>query len=157
MILFHASTQIIKEPDTTHSRDNLDFGKGFYLTVNKEQAVRYAARFTVRGKPAYINKYFFDEDLAGYIVKKFMSYDNEWLHYVLNCRNGIDSGVHYDAVEGGVANDNIFNTVDLFFSGQITEEEALGRLKFEKPNHQLCILNHELIASHLHFIEFERV
>lgn len=42
MRLYHASTSIIEKPDVLHSRDKLDFGKGFYLTTIREQAVRYA-------------------------------------------------------------------------------------------------------------------
>jgi len=63
----------------------------------------------------------------------------------------------YDAVSGGIANDNVFNTVDLYFAGVITKEEALGRLKYETPNHQLCILNGEMLVRHLHFIKAERL
>lgn len=33
MILYHASTLCIVKPDVLHSRDKLDFGKGFYLTA----------------------------------------------------------------------------------------------------------------------------
>lgn len=32
MKLYHSSTQSVVVPDTAHSRDYLDFGKGFYLT-----------------------------------------------------------------------------------------------------------------------------
>jgi len=42
MRLYHASTLVIEKPDVLHSRDKLDFGKGFYLTAIREQAVRYA-------------------------------------------------------------------------------------------------------------------
>ena len=57
MRLYHASTSKIEKPDVLHSRDKLDFGKGFYLTAIREQAVRYAERFTRRGKDAFINEY----------------------------------------------------------------------------------------------------
>lgn len=33
MTLYHASPYIIESPDVSHSRDFLDFGKGFYLTA----------------------------------------------------------------------------------------------------------------------------
>ena len=46
--LFHTSPQKITEPDTRHSRTNLDFGRGFYLTSFKDQAIRYAGRFSDR-------------------------------------------------------------------------------------------------------------
>lgn len=56
-----------------------------------------------------------------------------------------------------MANDKVFNTVDLYFAGLITKEEALGRLRYEKPNHQLCILNGLMIDRHLHFIDAKKV
>ena len=35
-------------------------------------------------------------------------------------------------VEGGVANDRVFNTIELYYTGLIPKEEALRRLRFEK-------------------------
>lgn len=156
MKLFHASTICIEKPDVLHSRDNLDFGKGFYLTSIREQAIRYAERFTRRGKEAFINEYELDDETPGFTIKSFSCYDEEWLDYVTICRNGNKPEQIYDAVSGGVANDKVFNTVDLYFAGVISKEEALGKLKYEKPNHQLCILNGLMIERHLHFIKAER-
>lgn len=156
MKLFHASTICIEKPDVLHSRDNLDFGKGFYLTSIREQAIRYAERFTRRGKEAFINEYELDDETPGFTIKSFSCYDEEWLDYVTICRNGNKPEQIYDAVSGGVANDKVFNTVDLYFAGVISKEEALGKLKYEKPNHQLCILNGLMIDKHLHFIKAER-
>ena len=39
---------------------------------------------------------------------------------------------------GGVANDQVFNTVELFFDGLIDKREAINRLRYEKPNLQIC-------------------
>lgn len=157
MKLYHASNLIIEKPDVLHSRDKLDFGRGFYLTAIRDQAVRYAERFTRRGKDAFINEYELDEECSGFTIKEFPKYDGEWLDFVALCRKGLPTGQNYDAVSGGVANDKVFNTVDLYFAGVITREEALGRLKYEKPNHQLCILNGQMLDSHLHFIKAERI
>lgn len=157
MRLFHASTVIVEQPDVEHSRDKLDFGKGFYLTIIREQAIRYAERFTRRGKPAYINEYELDDETTEFTIKKFPVYDEGWLDYVSICRKGSLEKNLFDAVEGGIANDKVFNTVDLYFAGVISKEDALGRLKFEVPNHQLCILNGEMIKRHLHFIKAERI
>ena len=57
MKVYHASTIPVESPDAKHSRDKLDFGKGFYHTEIREQAIKYAERFTVRNKEAYINEY----------------------------------------------------------------------------------------------------
>ena len=43
-----------------------------------------------------------------------------------------------DLVVGGVANDKVFNTVELFFDGLIDKAEAIKRLRYEKPNVQIC-------------------
>ena len=45
MKLYHASYCIIKKPDVLHSRDNLDFGKGFYLPLymNKPKNMQCAS------------------------------------------------------------------------------------------------------------------
>ena len=39
MIVYHASNVVVMHPDITYSRDALDFGKGFYVTALREQAV----------------------------------------------------------------------------------------------------------------------
>ena len=36
MKLYHSSTVKVENPDLEHSRDYLDFGKGFYLTSLRE-------------------------------------------------------------------------------------------------------------------------
>ncbi len=40
MILYHGSYLEIAEPDLLHSRPNVDFGRGFYVTPLYEQGVR---------------------------------------------------------------------------------------------------------------------
>ena len=50
MRLYHASSVIVEYPDTIHSREYLDFGRGFYLTSLHEQATKYAERFLRRQK-----------------------------------------------------------------------------------------------------------
>lgn len=45
MTIYHASNTEVPFPDTLHSRDFLDFGKGFYVTTIREQAERYAQAF----------------------------------------------------------------------------------------------------------------
>lgn len=80
---------------------------------------------------------------------QFDSYSEEWLDFILNCRSGNDS-TDYDLVAGGVANDKVFNTVELFFDGLIDKAEAIRRLRYEKPNLQICFRT-EKALSLLHF------
>ena len=157
MKVYHASKFIIELPDVYHSRDLLDFGKGFYLTSFVEQAKKYAQRFLFQGDKAYLNQYILDENLdREYKIKNFIDYNEEWLDFVALCRLGKQSS-KYDMVTGGIADDKVFNTVDLYFSGNISKEEALGRLKFIHPNHQICILNQEILNKHLHFVKSDEI
>ena len=42
MIVYHGSTEIIKNPDVVHSKKYLDFGRGFYITTFENQAKKWA-------------------------------------------------------------------------------------------------------------------
>lgn len=105
MILYHGSYLAIENPDLLHSRPNLDFGKGFYLTSIREQAVKWCGKFVKRGKEGIISNYMFDEELFQRLkVLQFDSYSEDWLEFILTCRSGKDNS-DYDAVCGGIANE----------------------------------------------------
>ncbi|MCI8292604.1 MAG: DUF3990 domain-containing protein [Hespellia sp.] len=55
MILYHGSCLEIVHPDLNHSRDNVDFGRGFYTTPIYEQAVRWCRKFKQRGKKGIVS------------------------------------------------------------------------------------------------------
>lgn len=156
MIVFHSSTCIVEHPDVSFSRDYLDFGKGFYVTTIEEQARKYAQRFLLRGKKAYLNKYELSDDLREYKTLSFDSYDEPWLDFVAICRVGKDC-TDYDMVLGGIANDKVFRTIDLFFSGEITKDETLRNLLYEKPNDQICLRSQHLLDTELTFISSEEI
>ena len=157
--VYHGSYVEVKSPNISFSRNNLDFGKGFYVTPIREQAVSWALRWVRRKKKAILNTYVFSENLIselGLKFKEFSGYDQEWLHFVADNRKGIISH-EYDIVCGGIADDKVFNTLELYFGNLITEDEALNRLKYEKPNKQICICKQELIESVLQFESSEEL
>ena len=84
MKVYHASTVVVESPDTTYSRAFLDFGPGFYVTTLQDQAVKYGARFTNRGKEAFLNTYEFADDLSKWKVIEFKRYDEVRSQQVLN-------------------------------------------------------------------------
>ena len=102
MILYHGSYCIVEEPNISYSRDSLDFGKGFYLTDIKSQALNWIDRFIRRGKNGCLNVYNIDLDNMKmiYKVKEFDSYNMEWLDFILQCRNGSDVYLNYDIIIG---------------------------------------------------------
>lgn len=156
MKVYHASNVVVEQPDTRYSRTNLDFGCGFYLTTMKEQAIKYAERFSRRGQQAWLNVYELSDNHEGLIVKKFDAYNEEWLDFVMACRKESQTE-HYDIIVGGIANDKVFRIIDLYFAGEITKDEALKRLMYEKPNVQVCISSEKALNENLTFIESIRL
>lgn len=151
MMLYHGSTLAITQPDFAFSRDKLDFGRGFYTTPIKQQAINWAMRFKHLGKSAVLNRYEFDERLfTQYHTKEFYSYNEEWLDFIIANRTG-QPVEYFDIIIGGVANDRVFNTIELFIEQLISRQEALGRLIYEENNLQICFRNQALLAQHLIF------
>ena len=62
MMLYHGSYLEIVEPDLVHSRPNVDFGRGFYVTPLYDQAAKWCGKFKRRGKDGVISRYEFDEE-----------------------------------------------------------------------------------------------
>ncbi len=138
MNVYHGSYIEISSPDIEHSRLNVDFGKGFYVTPIYEQAEKWCDRFKRRSLKGIISKYrFAKEDCGGLNILEFKEYSEQWLDFIISCRSGIDNS-DYDIVIGGVANDKVFNTVELYFDNLIDKNEAIKRLRYEKPNLQIC-------------------
>ena len=150
--LYHTSTIEVRTPDVSHSREHLDFGRGFYLTTLREQAEKYGQRFLRKGEEAILNVYNLDENLQDFSRIIFETYDSKWLDYITACRRGLPHTA-YDIIEGGIADDQVFDTIDLYFSGAYTYEQALDQLRFKHPNHQVCITCQTVLDKHLHFVE----
>lgn len=157
MTLYHGSYIEVDKPDVTYSRLNVDFGRGFYTTPLYEQALKWCNKFKRRGQSGMISKYQLDETaFQEKKVLRFEIYSEEWLDFILECRSGKDI-TDYDIVIGGVANDKVFNTVELYFDGLIDKAEALKRLKYEKPNLQVCLRTQEVLEKYLTFEGSEMV
>ena len=151
--VYHGSYTKVDKPVLSFSRKTLDFGTGFYVTPVYEQAVAWAMRWLRRNRPAVVNRYAFRDELLpelGVRIMDFPVYDREWLRFVADSRADVQKD-QYDIVRGGIANDKVFNTLELFFAKLISEDEALARLKYEKPNHQICIRRQDLIDRLLVF------
>lgn len=156
MLVYHTSDQCFDNPDVAHSRDALDFGKGFYVTRLREQAEKYAQRFLKIGSDAFLHIFEYTPNLE-LEIKVFDSYNEEWLDFVCSCRKGHDVYKTFDIIEGGVANDKVYRTVDLYMAGIYNKEQALQNLSYEKPNHQLCFITQMAIDKCLKFIEHEQL
>lgn len=161
--LYLGSYIAVPSPLVGLGRKKVDFGQGFYLTNLHNQAKAWAetiAERKGRNTKPIVSAYTLDYSSVkngGFRVKVFDSYNLEWLEYVIDCRRGGEMQKQYDIVEGGVANDNVIDTVEDYENGIITAEQALGQLRYKRINHQICILNQEIIDKFLTFKNSEVV
>lgn len=155
--MYHGAPHIVNAPLCHIGRDNLDFGKGFYLTDIRKQAVDWATRVTNLGLPQWLNIYELDDDyiLSNSNCKIFKAYDEEWLQFIVNSRNGKQPWLGYDYIEGGIADDRVITTIEDYLNGDISMEFALKRLSEHQPNNQVCILSQELLDKSLRFVSAE--
>ena len=136
MILYHGSFLEIVKPDLTHSRPNVDFGRGFYVTPLYEQAAKWCGKFKRRGKDGIISWYEYDESQENELkTLKFDSYSEEWLDFIIDCRSG--KSHTYDIVIGAMADDQIYNYISDYMDGVITREQFWVLAKFRYPTHQI--------------------
>ncbi len=159
MKLYHGSTVAVRKPSLRPGRQNADFGKGFYTTSNLEQAVRWAHIKKERedADRAVVSVYEFDETLLDnpdLNIRRFTGADEAWLLFVTDCRK---SRKHdFDLVQGPVANDKVFTTVNLFESGVLSAEAAILQLKAYKTYDQLSFHTARVIGA-LRFVEASEV
>lgn len=138
MILYHGSNVNIREIDLAYAEVGKDFGVGFYLTANKEQAERMAnRRARLFGGEPYVSVFEFDEAAAiaaGLMQKTFQTYSKEWADFILTNRaNGTRQQCHnYDIVYGPIANDDVGFQIRRLLAGLISIDVFLEELKYKK-------------------------
>lgn len=50
--------------------------------------------------------------------QNFTAYDKDWLDFIVGNRQGKNPAKDYDYIEGGIANDRVIDTVNLYFMKQ---------------------------------------
>ena len=130
MEIFHGSYTVVEQPKIVKGRFTKDFGEGFYCTELKRQAVKWAQRYDT----PVLNVYEYVENKSLNILK-FDSLTDEWLDFIVACRNGVTHG--YDIVVGAMANDQVYNYVSDFINGVLTREQFWVLAKFKYPTQQI--------------------
>lgn len=136
MKLYHGSNIAIQQIDLSKSKPNKDFGRGFYLTADKQQALQLAQqRALFLGGEPIVNEFIFDQKVLDdkfLKVKIFDEYSVEWAEFVVANRfNPEKQAVHdYDIVYGPIANDKVGVQIELFTDKLIDIETLIQRLKF---------------------------
>ena len=118
MRVYHGSTMVVEHPLVHVGRRGLDFGLGFYVMDIRRQAVAWADRM------ARVSN----------------------VHGIVN-RLGMDNGMAFDLVEGGIADDRVIDTVEAYMAGMMPLEIALRNLVMHRPNNQICIRNQRIVDT----------
>ena len=136
--LYHGSTVNIEQIDLEKSRPNKDFGRGFYLSDDEQQAWRMGEfkALTDGGEPV-MNTYLFNEEelTSGNLrTLSFSAYTKEWAEFIfLNRNNKSNAPAHnYDIVYGPIANDRVGVQIGKYEAGDISLEQFLENLKYMK-------------------------
>ena len=145
MRVFHGSYTGVSEIDLTKGRNNLDFGKGFYVTNIRSQAEFWATRAGRFHKTdGVVSEFEFYENAFEHFnlkVIRFSGYTEEWLDFVILNRDPKSPvpAHDYDIVEGPVANDDVANRINDYLAELVSKADFLKELAFHKPTHQICL------------------
>ena len=149
MTVYHGGYGPVQQPEIRKGRNTKDFGEGFYCTIIKEQAQRWARRYDI-GVVSI-----FDVVLNMQLkIKEFKEMTEEWLDFIVACRSGEEHD--YDIVIGAMADDQIYNYISDYIDGVITREQFWVLAKFKYPTHQIVFCSEEALAC-LKFRGFEKV
>ena len=154
MFIYHASNVIVEHPALIQQNRFLDFGFGFYTTLNREQAAEFARKVVLRRRTgkAIVNVYAIDEELikSNCSILRFDEPNGEWLDFVCANRTNTYQGRSYDLIYGPVANDDVYTTVAAYLNGTFTREITLAALKVRKLFNQLVFSSNKSL-SYLQF------
>lgn len=138
MTVYHGGYVPVEQPEIRKGRNTKDFGTGFYCTVIKEQAQRWAKRYETKIVSVYDVR--LNSDLK---IKDFKDMTDEWLDFIIACRSGEEHD--YDIVIGAMANDQIYNYISDYVDGAITREQFWVLAKFKYPTHQINFCTKEAL------------
>ena len=128
-ILYHGTVSEIKQVDVTKGRGRKDFGKGFYIAISKKQAIgmmhkkykemlRRNRNKSNNDVKEHLYEVELDEDyLRTLSIKKFLMPDQEWLDFILWCREDGNTPHNYDLVIGPTADDDTMICLRAYWDG----------------------------------------
>ena len=112
----------------------------------KATIVKERANFFRENK---VNQTLFNENISQYFANSFL----------IELRNddSFKETDNYDYIEGGIANDRVVDTINLYMAGLMDEDTALRRLSEHQPNNQMCLLSQEITDNYLFFDGTEEI
>ena len=137
MKLYHGTNIVFDKIDLQKSKPNKDFGQGFYLSPDYDQALNMANIKTEQlqeGEPTVMEFEVEVRDIRSLHTLVFDDYSENWAEFILaNRNNSAGTPIHnYDIVIGPIANERV--GVQLWkFENQLIDMPTLVReLKYMK-------------------------
>ncbi|MBR5592625.1 MAG: DUF3990 domain-containing protein [Bacteroidaceae bacterium] len=112
MILYHGTNRLFDVVDLSKSKPNKDFGQGFYLSADYDQALAMAKIKVEQlefGEPVVLTFEVDEEKMEQLDIMRYEGYSEEWAKFILlNRRNDSPHPVHnFDIVYGPIADDRV--------------------------------------------------
>ena len=136
MTVYHGGYMPVEHPQIRIGKYTKDFGTGFYCTIIKEQAQRWARRYDRKIVSIYDVR--LNSDMK---IKEFKEMTDEWLDFIIDCRSGKSHS--YDIVIGAMADDQVYNFISDYMDGVITREQFWALARFKYPTHQINFCTEE--------------
>ena len=177
-ILYHGSYCEVNEPKLEKCAKRKDFGKGFYLTTSREQAISFLKTALVKAETGgIINagqcygvvstfEVHLKHELSSYI---FPDADTEWLHCVAahrkkNCFIEIEKEMaQFDVIAGKIADDATNRTLVAYVSGTFgkigsksADDFCISQMLPERLKDQYCFKTERALEC-LHFVKGEKI
>lgn len=177
--LYHASYIAVEKIDLTLCSEGKDFGKGFYVTTDYEQACRFVKTSINKAKKngikiknnaiGYISVYEFKSNLQDVSVFEFDSANREWLHCVAEHRKHNLLNISqkdwnkFDIIAGKIANDTTNQVLTTYINGlygemgsDLADKTAIRLLLPNKLSNQICFKSEKSLQL-LTFVEAKEV
>ena len=168
-IVYHGSYTKIENIDLKYAKKTKDFGKGFYVTTDRKQAIKFARLIAKRNRLTYgyLNSYLLS-DLSNLDIVEFLSTNSKWLNCIVGFRNNdfmsfTKGYTSRDVIIGKIADDDTSLVINAYITGAYgkvgskeTYDTAVKLLKPEKLKNQICFKTNKAISK-LHYIDSEVV
>ena len=177
--VYHGSFMEVILPDINKCRYGKDFGRGFYVTTDRSQAIRFtrtAVRKAISDKlidtdtpEGVLNEYILTESVSALHKFEFTEADAMWLHCVVAHRkrnsflDEVAKWQEYDLIASKIANDNTNLVITAYMDGAYGEvgSERADRIAvdFLEPDNlkdQICFRTVKSFGA-LSFIGSEKI
>lgn len=151
--LYHGTDQQFETFDFKYAKSFKDFGKGFYLTSNLQQAQKWAQKKGWKKGTAYIYSYevkgIADTELK---VLELLQYNKQWLDFISRCRmEGFEAD--YDIIYDRMADSQYSDIADIlqeYVAEERSADEAVNKIKWKQTEADQYCFKSKKGLSYLH-------